>query len=138
MPFDRNTVSPDLTFTRLWQAIAWLGVVAVITLSLTPKPPQVPGVFAWDKGQHVIAYATLMWWFRQVFAPRRSWVVFLVMLGVALEYIQGWTGYRYFAYGDMAANTLGVGCGVMLVSTSLGRTVTRIDRVFSRILRRSG
>ena len=127
-----NTASSELTYLRLWQVIAWLGVVAVITLSLTPKTVQPPGIFGWDKAHHIIAYAGLMWWFRQTFASRWRWVIFLITLGIVLEYIQDWTGYRYLAYGDMVANILGVGCGVMLAATSLGRTLIRLDRVLKK------
>ena len=128
---DNKTVSPKLAFQSLWQTIGWFGVVAIIILTLMPKPPSVPGFMSWDKGQHVIAYACLVWWFRQAFAPRNRWVLFLALLGVMLEFIQGWTDYRYFEYGDMVANILGVSCGVILATTRLGRTVAWLDRLFN-------
>ena len=129
---DSKIAPIGLAFQSRWQTIAWLGVVAIIILTLMPKPPSVPGFLGWDKGQHVIAYACLMWWFRQAFARRNRWVILLITLGVMLEFIQGWTDYRYFEYGDMVANILGVSCGVILATTRLGRTVAWLDRLFNR------
>jgi hypothetical protein len=108
---------------RLWQGIGWFGAGVVIFLTLTPKPPPMPSVLDWDKAQHMLAYAVLMWWFRQAFARRMRWVVFLLLLGVGLECIQGLSAYRYFDYGDMIANTLGVILGLVLAATPLGRAL---------------
>ena len=119
---------PDqLTWPRLWQSIGWLGVFAVAILTLLPNPPSPPGFLKWDKGQHIIAYAVLMWWFRQAFVASLRWAVFLIMLGVGLEYLQGLGSYRMFEYGDMAANAFGVACGVLLASTSLGNSLTWVE-----------
>lgn len=120
---------PDqLTHPRLWQSIGWLGVFAVAILSLLPNPPSPPGFLAWDKGQHIIAYAVLMWWFRQAFVASTRWAIFLIIMGVGLEYLQGLGQYRMFEYRDMAANAFGVACGVLLASTSLGHTLTWAER----------
>lgn len=86
-----------------------------------------PGLLAWDKAQHMIAYAVLMWWFRQAFTRRMRWFAFLTLLGVGLECIQGLTAYRYFEYGDMVANALGVTLGLILAATPLGRTLARLE-----------
>lgn len=85
------------------------------------------GLLAWDKAQHMIAYAVLMWWFRQAFAGWIRWFVFLTLLGVGLECVQGLTAYRYFEYGDMVANTLGVILGLVLAATPLGRTLAWLE-----------
>lgn len=128
MEADRKTAASELAFRRFWQGLGWFGVGVVTVLTLMPSPPEVPEVLGWDKGQHLIAYAGLMWWFRQSFAPRALWIVFLIALGVSLECIQGLTGYRLFEYGDMVANSLGVVCGVGLAATPLGRMVPWLDR----------
>ena len=39
---------------------------------------------------------------------RRRCVVGLIAMGVAVEILQGWSGYRYFEYADMLANSSGV------------------------------
>ncbi|MDQ2694005.1 MAG: VanZ family protein [Pseudomonadota bacterium] len=116
-----------LRYGRLWQGIGWLLVLTVMVLSLMPQPPQPPGL-TWDKAQHLLAYGVLMLWFRQAFAPRRRWIGFLVLLGVGLECLQGLSGGRHFEYADMLANTLGVGCGLLLAATPLGTVAPRLDR----------
>lgn len=125
----------NLVFRHLWQAIGWLMVAVVMGLTLMPQPPQV-SVVTWDKAQHFLAYAGLMFWFRQAFAPHARWVIFLILLGVIQEFIQGWSGHRHFEYADMLANTLGVGCGFLLASTRLGSLISRLDRILAGRLER--
>jgi hypothetical protein len=126
--------APSLTYRWLWQTIGWLGVLIIIALSLIPQPPSLPEPFSWDKFQHVLAYAVLMWWFRQAFTSRKLWAYMLLLLGVGLEGLQGLTSYRSLAYGDMVANALGVGCGIALASTPLGRAVNLFDRLMRRLI----
>ena len=76
--------------------------------SLTPASPSPPGS---DKVGHLAAYGALMFWFAQLYARRVPWAAGFVVLGVALEFAQGWTGYRSFDVNDMLANTAGVGLG---------------------------
>jgi VanZ family protein len=128
---------PELTLPRLWQAIAWLMVVFVITVTLMPKPPPAPGFLDWDKAQHFTAYAGLMWWFSQAFISTARWAIVLVLLGIGLEFIQGWSGYRHFEYADALANSLGVGGGLFLATTPAGRVIPWIDGLFSRYKWRS-
>lgn len=119
-----------LLLPRLWQAVGWLLVAAVTILSLIPAPPE--PLLLWDKASHLLAYATLMLWFRQAFSPRVRWILFLVALGVVLELIQGWLGYRDLEFTDMLANTLGVAGGLGLAKTSLGSLVTWLDSAWGR------
>jgi VanZ family protein len=56
----------------------------------------------------------------------------LVGLGVGLEFVQGWTGYRSFDVMDMLADSVGVLLGWMLVLTPLVRVVAIIECRFAR------
>ncbi|SMF94794.1 hypothetical protein SAMN02949497_2129 [Methylomagnum ishizawai] len=123
-----------LNYTRLWQAMAWGMVLAVAWLSLIPHPPQPPALLGWDKAQHLLAYASLMFWFRQVFAGRGRWPVFLLVLGITLECLQGLGGFRTFDPADMVANTAGVGAGLWLAGTPLGKSLRGLDHILSKIL----
>jgi VanZ family protein len=120
-----------LAFTSLWQTIGWLMVIMVVVLTLMPKPPT-PPVLVWDKSQHLVSYGLLMFWFDQAFRGRVRWISFLVGLGIVLEYLQGWFGYRQFDYGDMLANGLGVLAGLLIASTPLGLLVNWLDSTLAR------
>ena len=105
----------ELRWTATWLTIAWLLVAAVIVLSLVRVggDPRSQG----DKVGHVLAYATLMFWFSQIYARGRTRLLIaaaLALMGVALEIAQGFTGYRSFEYADMAANTVGVAIGWLI------------------------
>lgn len=112
----------------LWQALAWLQVGIVVWLELTPSPPTPPDFLAWDKAQHCLAYAGLAWWFGQCFKRGWHWPLFLITLGVALEFLQGWGGVRTFDVDDMLANALGVAIGTALAVSPLGRLIAWLDR----------
>jgi VanZ family protein len=94
----------------LWQSTGWLLIAAVIYLSLASDLPDIPGEGS-DKYGHLIAYGALMFWFTQIYTRLRTRVAIasgLILLGIALEFIQGYTGYRMFDLGDMIANAIGV------------------------------
>lgn len=118
----------QLTRPRLWQTLGWLGVLTVVILTLLPDPPSPPGYLKWDKGQHILAYTMLMWWFCQAFVAAKRWAVFLILLGIGLECLQGMGQHRVFELWDMAANALGVACGAILASTSAGHALAWIER----------
>jgi VanZ family protein len=123
-----------LRYVNYWQAIGWMMVLIVILLSLTPKPPQLPGLFGWDKAHHFLAYAALMYWFG-VSRPRHwRWPVFIASLGVVLELLQGLTGYRTSDPNDLIANTLGVAIGLFIVNTPLGGWLAIVDRMLAERL----
>ena len=129
----RGARSADLAFPRLWQAIGWVMVLVVVFGTLMSDPPELPPVLGVDKVLHGLAYAGLMWWFRQAFARRPAWVIFLLGLGAVLELCQGGVRGRGFEYGDMAANGAGVIIGLIVARTAAGTIVTRFDRVARRI-----
>lgn len=117
-----------LRFASLWQAAGWTMVSLVIWLSLTPHPPQPPAMLSWDKADHLLAYAALMFWFAQSFARRWRWPLFLCVLGFTLEVLQGLGAVRTFDLYDMVANVLGVMLGLVLAMTPAGRLLAAVDR----------
>lgn len=117
-----------LRFVLLWQAVGWAMVALVIWLSLTPQPPRPPALLSWDKADHLLAYAVLMFWYAQSFARHWRWPLFLCFLGFALEVLQGLSAVRTFDLYDMVANLLGVTLGSMLALTPLGRLLAVVDR----------
>lgn len=96
-----------------WLGAGWLGVAVVTYFTLVPDPPRI-NMEQGDKLQHLVAYASLMAWFAQVQtggAERRITALLLVAMGIALEFAQGLTGYRFMSFADMVANTAGVAVG---------------------------
>ena len=88
-------------------------VLTVISLSLTPRPIEVP-IAQGDKLGHVAAYATLMCWFAHLdsrYRARLAYAIAFVTLGVALEFVQRLVGYRSFDVNDMLASAIGVLAG---------------------------
>lgn len=82
-------------------------------MSLTPQPPTID-VEQGDKLGHFAAYGLLMLLFCEIYELPRTRLVYaagFIAMGVALEYLQGMTGYRTFDVFDMVANGIGVALG---------------------------
>jgi len=96
-----------------WVAFTLLTLVIITTLSLWPleKLPSVPGT---DKTHHFIAYAVLV--FPTALRKPDKWIMigllFIAYSG-AIEILQPYVN-RYGEWLDMAANTIGVICGVII------------------------
>ena len=107
-----------LQWYRLWWTFGWCWVAITWYLSLMASPPMPHIDFAYtDKIYHCLGYAWLMGWFGNIYhrpLPRLSYAVFLVTMGVAIEFIQGMSHYRQYEIADMVANTIGVGFGFVL------------------------
>jgi len=95
---------------RVLIAIGWCLVGVIWWLSLTPQPPHVDFENS-DKVGHFLAYGGVMFWFCLVYRrprTRLAYALALIAMGIAIEYIQRWTGYRSFEVYDMVADALGV------------------------------
>jgi len=109
----------------------------IIYLSLTPHPPEPLSFPNADKLEHAFVYGLVALWFFQIYLPVRSRVIgaiLLVGLGIGLEFVQRWTGYRHFELCDMVANSVGVLIGFVLAHTSLGRMFVFIESNLRNIL----
>ena len=118
---------------KAWFALGVLWIAVVVYLSLIPNPPETvrfPGV---DKLQHALAYGLLMLWFCQMYVHRQQRLVvtaLLIALGIAVEFLQEMTGYRYFEFTDMLANAVGVMLGWMWARTGLGQIGSMLETKF--------
>ena len=120
----------SLRYTRFWKSLAWGMMLTVAILTLMPKPPRVNlPLLSWDKAQHSIAYAALMWTFLQAWEGSHvlRWAIFLLVAGVALEILQPLIGVRFMEYSDVLANSLGVLLGYAAWLTPLGRGFRHIE-----------
>jgi VanZ family protein len=126
-----------LSYRRAWLAGGWLLIGLIVYLSLTPHPPEPFSFPDADKLEHVMAYGPLALWFCQIYLSVRSRMVVLaalIGLGVGLEFVQGWTGYRTFDFRDMAADGVGASLGLLLALTPLGRLFVLIETALRQVL----
>ena len=94
-------------------AIGWGWAAAIVWLSLTPAPPTLDFEHG-DKLGHFLAYGALMFLFCMIYQKRNARLLHaavFVLMGVGLEFIQGWLVYRTYDPLDMLANTIGVALG---------------------------
>ena len=134
---DELRVASNFNFSWLWVSIGCALVSLIVYLSLTPGPPKVIEFAFADKLEHLLAYGILMGWFGQLYLSWKSqlvWVLAFCLLGVGMEFAQGWGGHRFFDVADMAANSLGVLLGWWLGSRWLAGSLLRIDHILSRWL----
>lgn len=126
---------PYLKFRFLWLTIGYALVALVVYLSLTSSPVDLELSFPYeDKIFHAFAYFTLMAWFSQIYHDRfqRNMIaVLFVFMGIALEYLQGFDPNRYFEFGDMVANSIGVALGFSIALTSAKNILLRIEKMVS-------
>ena len=123
-----------MRYRSLWLALGWSIVAAIVWLSLTPSPPELD-ITLGDKLGHFAAYGTLMFWFCQLYArraTRAAYAVAFVAMGIALEFIQGATGYRSYEVFDMVANTVGVLLGWGLAARTGADLMRRVDRLTAK------
>lgn len=104
-----------LRLLSLW--LFWPGVLLIAWGELTPNPPQLGGIFGWDKAEHFVAYFGLASMASLVigFRSRLAWAILgVILLGGALEIVQYFAG-RDAELMDFVANSLGA-----LAGTSAG------------------
>ncbi|WP_374012512.1 VanZ family protein [Pseudoxanthomonas koreensis] len=115
----------------LWLGLWLLAVALVVVLSLVP-PPQMPMPQHGDKVEHLLAYAVLAAGLVQVLVPGRTLVLAgagLVLLGVALEWMQGsFTATRQPDIADAVANTVGVILGLLSAVSPWRDALLRLER----------
>lgn len=118
-----------LRFPKLWSAVGWLLLAAVIVGSLIPGPV-LQEIDISDKVMHSGAYFTLMVWFagfyRRELYPLIAAV--LLALGMSLDLLQIMTETRSFDWFDVAMNAAGVGFGLALSLLLLGGWCQRVEQ----------
>jgi VanZ family protein len=124
-----------LRWPRVWLALWALMILAVIVLSLMPKPP-IPPTLTIGKLDHLIAYFALAVFAVQLYMRRRAQLgaaFALVLLGIALEFAQGYlTTYRHMAAYDALIDAFGVVLGTAMAWTPLATILLRIERKLVR------
>lgn len=115
----------------LWAGLWVLAIAGVVAGSLMPSSG-LPDLKVSDKLEHFIAYAVLAAGAVQLFASRLSWgfvCVLLVVMGIALEYLQAQMGLgRMLDRADALANTIGVLIGLATAFTPWRDALLGLDR----------
>jgi len=134
-PFDfrsgRLLALDHLAHGRLWLGLGALLVALVMVGSLISVPAPVGRVMAHDKLVHLIAYATLMAWFSQLFRHDLTRLLLglgFIVLGILMELLQGMVPSRRFEFVDMVANSSGVLLAWALSYTRLGELLPAFER----------
>jgi len=125
-----------LRLVKVWLLLGWFAVFLLIYQSLNPSPPKLPEWPLADKMAHFMVYAWIMLWFGFVYTPGKKYLLLglsLVLLGVALELLQGVSGYRSAEVSDASFNALGVFAGWLAAHTRVSSTLLWTERlIYSR------
>jgi len=123
-------------YRRVWLLLGWGMVAAVVVLSLIPMDADLGE--GRDKLAHFAAYGSLTFWFVIMVRGRARQVgvaVAFTAMGVALEFLQGMTGYRDFEVADMLANAIGAAVGWGLAQTPLRNVLAWLEGVLPDVPR---
>ena len=99
------------------KSIFWLCFVALNTLALSPAPyiPPLEIFNWWDKAQHAIGFGTLtvlaVLAYPEISKLRIA--ILLMVLGVLIEVLQYFSGYRFGDWQDALADGVGVMLGLV-------------------------
>lgn len=98
---------------QFWRRVFYLLALLTLLLSLLPVA-QLPQAFNfWDKAQHALGFAALMWaacqgWARTQRGRLAAW---LLAFGALIELLQHASGWRQGDLLDWLADAMGVGVG---------------------------
>ena len=95
-----------MAYRSYFLGLGWVLVLLVVGFSLAPNPPDT-GVDQGDKIGHLLAYFCLMAWWGQLHDRHPRLLVLFLLLGAALEGLQGLTPSREPSLFDMLANASG-------------------------------
>ena len=115
-----------------WIAFTVINLLIITFLSLWPLE-SLPSVSGTDKTHHLIAYAALV--FPTALRKPDKWIVICLLFiaySGAIEVLQPYVN-RYGEWLDMAANTLGVVCGLIIAAL-----INRFDPAGSNVPGDSG
>ncbi|MGV6818770.1 MAG: VanZ family protein [Thiotrichales bacterium] len=123
----------ELEFAFLWQALGVLLLGGIALGSLLPGSVMPAGFSLphFDKLQHLLAYALLTAWYLVVFPGRYNVILvplFALGLGVALEWLQGMTGYRESSGADVIADAGGILFATVFLVRPLQLMLVQVER----------
>lgn len=93
------------TAPRRW--LFWIGIAAVLALSLAPNTASLPTT-GWDKSNHLMAFVMLAVLGLRAYRPHTGVIlVGLLCFGGLIEILQSLTSYRSAEWADLIADGIG-------------------------------
>jgi len=119
----KPVVLPQLRFRRMWFSLGLLLALIIMVVCLMPGR-SLPSLKLSDKIEHVMAFATLAFWFGSI-VVRRDLIgvaIALLLFGGLIEVAQGAMRLgRSADWEDVLADGIGIAAGLVVALTPLGR-----------------
>ena len=125
-----------LHYRTLWLSIGWFFVFFIWGMSLIRVPEQLDfKINQIDKVEHFVAYFFLMAWFAQLYykkSTRLFYAIGFILMGIAIEIVQGLGGIRMFDPFDILANSIGVLLAWYFVKENWAEIFVHVENKFIR------
>jgi len=115
-PLPRRALPRRALSPRALRICAVAAVVAILVLALWPTSESMPLHTAWDKADHVAAFAAL------TILGLRAWpscplrvLSGMFLYGVLIEVLQAFTSWRRGDWRDVVADVVGLALGILLL-----------------------
>lgn len=120
-----------LHFHQVWLVIGISFILGTIYFSLTSSG--IPSIShnVNDKFLHITGYFMLTLWFSQIYYLRLQRLLLMtgfILMGIGLEFIQGYGGVRHYEIADMVANSVGVLAGLLAAAAGMDRILAWFER----------
>jgi len=116
-------------YLKFFRLLYYVSILVIFILSVVPNYDRLPDIFSLsDKLNHLAAFFVLaMLAFLSRFERAfRLDIYFLVGYAVFIEMVQFFLPARFFSFGDVVADLLGVGCFLLIREFVVQRSVGRV------------
>lgn len=101
-----------MTATLAWTVPFWAFVVVTLWLSLVPVSQLPSELHFWDKAEHALGFAALAALGLQAYRQHgRRVILGLMLLGIGIECLQEFSGWRQGDWADWVADCVGLAIG---------------------------
>lgn len=119
-------------WTNIWHLLGAGMIVFIVYTALAPHPIiSMSGRWS-DKIYHFSGYFGVMAWYAQFVKQRLMTVLWLITLGVGLEFAQMFVNTRSFEWADMLANVSGVVIAALLIRGMLEKLLCGFESLFRK------
>jgi VanZ family protein len=117
-----------LRYRWLWLGLGMASLLIILALALAPLSGNLP-VLGGDKVAHFLAFLFLTVWFLGLCHPALTLRILLALLlyGVLIEVLQGFTPFRAVEAADVVSDMAGIGAGWLLAQAGLRGWCVRVE-----------